>query len=364
MRIGILGTRGIPNTYGGFEQFAEHFSVLAVEKGHEVSVYCSSLHAFQEAEYKGVHLIHCQDPEDKLGTFGQFIYDRNCLKDAKFRNYDILLMLGYTSSSVWMRMIPKNTVSISNMDGLEWKRSKYSYPVKLFLQKAESWAAKKSDFLIADSPAIQEYLHDKYQREASYIAYGAEVFKTPDPSVLRSFGMQAEGYSLVIARPEPENNVHIICDAYSLLETNKPLLVIGNFENEYGKELKRLYQSDKIRFLGPIYDLEVLNQLRYFSHLYFHGHSVGGTNPSLLEAMASNAFICAHDNVFNRAVLGQDALYFSHRDDLLSLLRKDPPKQLFTDKLEANKRKIEEHYSWNTITDQMLKLFEKAKSHG
>ena len=157
MKIGILGTRGVPNHYGGFEQFAEFFSVFLAEKGHEVYVYNSHTHPYQEKEFKGVKLIHCHDPENKIGTIGQFIYDLNCILDARKKNFDIILQLGYTSSSVWFKLHPKNAVVITNMDGLEWKRTKYSKPVQQALKWAEKLAVKNSDFLIADSLGIQNY---------------------------------------------------------------------------------------------------------------------------------------------------------------------------------------------------------------
>ena len=176
MKIGILGTRGIPNAYGGFEQFAEHLSIGLLQRGHEVFVYNSSLHPYKDEEWKNVKIIHCRDLENKIGTAGQFVYDLNCIRDARKRDFDILLHLGYTSDSVWHRMWPEKTINIVNMDGLEWKRSKYNFLTKKFLKWAELFAAKHADFLIADSPAIQEYLLKKYHKTSAYIPYGAEIF--------------------------------------------------------------------------------------------------------------------------------------------------------------------------------------------
>ena len=171
MKIAILGTRGIPNYYGGFEQFAEFFSVYLVEKGHEVFVYNSHDHPFQEKTFHGVNIIHQYDPEYKLGTFGQFIYDFNCIMDSRKRNFDIILQLGYTSNSVWFFLLPKRPIIITNMDGLEWKRTKYSKPVQQFLKFAERLAAVNSDFLVADSLGIQTFLKKQYKKESTYIAY-------------------------------------------------------------------------------------------------------------------------------------------------------------------------------------------------
>ena len=161
MKIAIIGTRGIPNHYGGFEQFAEYVSVGLVQKGHEVIVYNSHTHPFQGNEFKGVRIIHCKDPEDKIGTAGQFVYDLNCILDARKRDFDIILQLGYTSSSIWSRLFPKKAILTTNMDGLEWKRTKYSKKVQKFLQYAESLAIKHSDHLISDSIGIQNYIQEK-----------------------------------------------------------------------------------------------------------------------------------------------------------------------------------------------------------
>ena len=123
-----MGSRGIPNRYGGFEQFAEYIAPALVEKGHQVYVYNSSAHPYREKSWKNVNILRGYDPEDKIGTAGQFIYDFNCILDSRKRNFDIILQLGYTSSSVWSFLYPKKPVLITNMDGLEWKRSKYSQP--------------------------------------------------------------------------------------------------------------------------------------------------------------------------------------------------------------------------------------------
>ena len=161
MKIGILGTRGIPNAYGGFEQFAQYLAQGLVNRGHSVWVYNSSDHPYQEQEWRGIHIIHCADWEARIGTAGQFIYDFNCLKDARKREFDVLLQLGYTSNSIWHRIWPKRTLNVVNMDGLEWKRSKYGPVTRKFLARAEQWAAKHADVLIADSIGIRDYIRDK-----------------------------------------------------------------------------------------------------------------------------------------------------------------------------------------------------------
>src|SRR5689334_13561602 len=146
MRIAILGTRGIPNSYGGFEQFAEYLSIGLIDKGHEVTVYNSHNHPYQGDSWKGVDIVHCYDPEHLIGTAGQFIYDLNCILDCRKKDFDIILQLGYTSSSVWLkRFLSKKKFTVTtNMDGHEWKRSKYSAKVKKFLLYAEKLAVQNS----------------------------------------------------------------------------------------------------------------------------------------------------------------------------------------------------------------------------
>ena len=353
MRIGILGTRGIPNHHGGFEQFAENFAVYAAQNGHDVFVYNSSLHPFQQAEFKGVNIIHCLDPEDKMGTAGQFFYDLNCILDARKRNFDVLLQLGYTSSAIWHRFLPKNAVIATNMDGLEWKRSKYSSKVQKFLKYSEKLAVKSSDYLIADSKGIQSYLEEKYQVISEFIAYGASVFENPDESFLQEFDLKPYQYHMLIARMEPENNIEMILEGYALSEQKFPFLVIGNAEKTaFGQKILQKYaEVPGIRFLGALYDQEKLDNLRYFSQLYFHGHSVGGTNPSLLEAMASHACIAAHDNRFNRAILENDAWYFTDTASVKEILNTGHRNESF---IASNIGKIRRDFSWEIINRQYL----------
>lgn len=358
MKIGILGTRGIPNNYGGFEQFADYLAEGLVQKGREVYVYNSHNHPYQEKTYKGAHIIHAYDPEYRMGTAGQFIYDLNCIRDSRKRNFDILLQLGYTSSSIWTKLMPSKSLIVTNMDGLEWKRSKYSSPVQKFLKKAEKWAAKGSDHLVADSLGIQEYLKEKYHLTSTYIPYGADEFTSPNSKSLKKYEVEPDEYFLLIARMEPENNVETILRAYDRSSSKKPFLVIGRTDNTFGTYLKESFASNSnIRFLEGIYDFEMLNNLRYYSSIYFHGHSVGGTNPSLLEAMASSAYIIAHDNIFNKTILGEDAEYFSDSDSLIPLINTEREKALKSSAVDNNLIKLRQKYSWQEIINRYDDLF-------
>ncbi|WP_299332734.1 DUF1972 domain-containing protein [uncultured Psychroserpens sp.] len=361
MKIAILGTRGIPNHHGGFEQFAEFFSVFLVNQGHQVYVYNSTLHPYKESNYNGVNLIYCKDYEDKIGTAGQFFYDYNCIINARKHDFDIILQLGYTSSSVWHKFMPKKPIIITNMDGLEWKRSKYNKYVRRFLKYAEKLAVHSSDYLISDSIGIQEYLFKTYNKESEYIAYGADCFLSPNEKILDLYKVEREQYNILIARFEPENNLETILDGASKAKNKVKFLVIGKHDvNSFGEYLKDKYKADDhIKFLGGIYDIEHLNNLRYFSNLYFHGHSVGGTNPSLLEAMASNSLIVANDNIFNKAILETDAFYFENSEQVSEYI--DTLHKLEYSSLSKNlNKKIENTYSWDIINNQYLEFFKKV----
>ena len=358
LKIAIIGSRGIPNYYGGFEQLAQQLAEGLVKEGFDVTVYNSHKHPYKEKEWNGAKIIHCYDAEYLLGTAGQFIYDLNCIRNARKQFFDIVLFLGYTSSSVWGRLFPKDAVIISNMDGLEWKRSKYSKPVQSFLRYAEKLAVKYSDHCIADSVVIQSYLKTKYKIDSHYISYGADTFTETNEELLSRFNIGPGNYFMLMARMEPENNIEMILDGFHQSSSDKKFIVLGNTDNRFGRSMLKKFSADKrIIFAGAIYDTKTTHALRRYCSIYFHGHSVGGTNPSLLEAMADGALVAAHDNDFNRAVLQEDAIYFSSSDDTGRLIASVLPREDHVQKTENNFTKIREQYNWPNIIDQYKALF-------
>lgn len=361
MKIGIIGTRGIPNRYGGFEQLAEYLSVGLVQRGHAVTVYNGHDHPYGQNQYQGVQLVHCRNPEKRLGTAGQFIYDFNCVRDARKRQFNVLLFLGYTSSSVWGKWYPAATAIVSNMDGLEWQRSKYSRFAQKFLRYAEKLAVRHSDCLVADSPAIQAYLSSKYKVDSTYIAYGAEIIVGGDEELLLRYGLQQNGYMMLMARMEPENNIDMILEGFSASSSVCQMIVVGNVQNKHGGYLQGKYKGDKrIVFAGAIYDKAKLHTLKQRALLYFHGHSAGGTNPSLLEAMASKVPIAAHDNGFNRAVLQNDAHYFGTAQAVSAIVAAVEPGTHLDNMVERNFIKIQQQYNWPLIIDKYEQLLNQC----
>lgn len=353
LKIAILGTRGIPNYYGGFEHISEYVSEGLVKRGHSVTVYNSHNHPYTESTWNGVEIRHCYDPEYKIGTAGQFIYDLNCLLDARKRKYDVIMLMGYTSSSVWGSLYPKGSAIITNMDGLEWKRSKYSKPVQAFLRYAEKLAVKHSQYYVADSMVIQSYLKNKYKIESKYIPYGADLFSDIEREQFERSEILREDYFLLMARMEPENNIETILEGFNQSNSAKSFKVLGDTGNRFGKYITHKFKNDdRIQFKGSIFDNAKVRSLQNNSYLYFHGHSVGGTNPSLLEAMASEALIAAHNNPFNKSVLHTDAFYFSNANEVKNIV--ETVRRMETEKTMVNNNlyKIKNQFNWETIVDQ------------
>ena len=368
MKIAFISTRGIPNNYGGFEQFAEYISVGLVKRGHEVVVYSPTFHPYKEDSYKGVRIKHIYSPETWMGSsVGSFFYDFSSLKDAlKNEHFDIIYEAGYTSiipAYIWFNVKKiKYPIFTTNMDGLENKRSKFSPMVRRFLDWEEKMAVKHSHYLIADNMGIHDYYKEKYGKESRFLAYGADIHDDYDEGMLAEYGLKKNEYYILVARLEPENNIVMAIDGYLASKENgkRPLIIVGKTNTPHGKELVARYSQEKnVRFTGGIYDFNKLNSVRHFSYAYFHGHSVGGTNPSLLEAMASGCFIFGHDNIFNKAVLKENAMYYSSAKNVTALLDDienvaDMHKQVFT---ANNLEVIKKEYSWEKLVDDHEKYF-------
>ena len=362
MNIAILGTRGIPNNYGGFEQFAEILSVGLVKRGHTVSVYNPHFHPYKLSEYQGVKIINKWHPEPMLGSPANFIFDYLCLRHAFYQKFDIYFELGYSTVIPCLFLLNvKNKPVVFNMDGLEWKRTKFSASTQKFMRWLEKVAAQKIQYMVSDNGGIRDYFLKTYQKDSVVIPYGANVFNEPTESILQHYQVEPYRYSMLIARLEPENNIEMILEGYKLSQDTEPFIVIGNHQTAYGQVLKNMFQDvSGIRFIGGLYNLPHLNNLRYFCKLYFHGHSVGGTNPSLVEAMGSGALIAAHQNPFNAAVLAENAFYFSTSDDVSNLLsRYQEILKNRTAFVLANQEQVKKVYSWETIIDQYEFFFKQ-----
>lgn len=364
MKIAIVSTRGIPNNYGGFEQFAEIISAELVKQKHKVTVYNPHFHPFSKNQFNGVDVVKIFSPEKKLGTAANFIYDFLSLRQAIKNNHDIILCCGYTTAAVSFLFLNfKNCRLFVNVDGLEWKRSKYSKPIQKLALWFEKIAIKKSNGLISDNEGIQKYLEENYHATSAFIPYGAEIPVEVDAKIPEQFRVHQFEYDLLIARMEPENSIELILNTYKNLAKEKKILVAGSLTNRYGKFIYQKFKScSNIIFLNWIDEKKILDSLRQYARLYIHGHRVGGTNPSLLEAMAAQALIVAHDNIFNKSVLKDAAFYFTDENQLAEIVNDDAAIQkqrsLFISK---NLHEIKEKYNWERITSSYEKLFSESK---
>jgi glycosyltransferase involved in cell wall biosynthesis len=357
MKIGILGTRGIPNRYGGFEQFAEFLAPALVENGHHVTVYCSNNHPYQKDTYKGVHLIRCVDPKGLLGEASQFLYDLLCILDARKRGFDLIYQLGYTTSGLWQFLLPSHADIWSNMDGMEWSRSKYGSVAKKLLKFSEKEVANHSHLLIADAEPIADYLRKKYKAPVEFAAYAAEIPSEPSKALLEPLALRPNEYYLLIARMQPDNHPEEAIRGVLESQSGLPLVVVGNMDQHYGRHLRKTFASaSNIKFLGGVFDKEILDSLRRHARLYFHGHSAGGTNPSLLEAMAAGARIVAHDNPFNRSVCHNGALYFKHVQDIASIILQETSEAQWEERIKSNLEAMSNTYSPQAILTRYLDL--------
>ena len=327
MKISIIGSRGIPAKYGGFETFTEIVSSELAKKGHNIYVSCE--HSKEKKDqYKGVNLFYfpMKPPKNPLlRIIYEFMYDGYSLLWASIRT-DYVYMLGYSAAMLFFipRLFGKQL--LINPDGMEWKRNKFNPLIKSLLKLSERIAIFWSNTVIADSEEIKKYLDAKYNINSVFIPYGASSIKEVKweskklPENLKHININPS-YYLVVARLEPENNIDKIIKGYLMSKTEIPLIVVGNFADPNYKSLindmvDKSPKGKKVIFAGAIYNYELLNMLRQNCKAYIHGHSVGGTNPSLLEGMISKNLIIAHNNVFNAEVCGDNAIYFEDAHEL------------------------------------------------
>lgn len=351
-RLSILGTRGIPARHGGFESFAERLSQYLVERGWQVTVYCQESTGSRVTEdyWRGVRLVHV--PVRREDAIGTVIFDWKSTRLAA-REKGTILTLGYNTAVFSALYRLRRRTNLINMDGLEWQRKKWSTAQKAWLWLNERCAGCFANHVIADHPSIELHLMSRMPiRKITMIPYGADRVESADPALLAPYGLTPDRYALVVARPEPENSVLEIVRAFSQRPRGMQLVVLGRYvpeQNEYHRATIAA-ASDEVIFPGGIYDANVVAALRVHARFYVHGHTVGGTNPALVEALGAGCAVLAHDNVFNRWVAGAEAAYFYDEDDFarqLDVLGGDE-RQLRLMRA-ASVRRFEEQFAWPKI---------------
>jgi glycosyltransferase involved in cell wall biosynthesis len=338
-----------------------------VRAGIDVTVYAEGTQA--AFDFHGVTVQPV--PRYALGPAATIGYDLQCLWHAR-RDFDVVYMLGY--GAAWGCWLPRcwGTQVWINMDGLEWARSKWHPVARWYLRAMEACMARVANRVLADAQAIQTYYEQRYPHgaPATFIPYGAHVpehlLPHPLSVALHRWGLVPDAYFLIVARMEPENHITDIIEGHQAWAGPLPLVIVGDHQaqNAYCRRL-RGWASPTVRFLGPVYDAQTLSALRQGALAYIHGHSVGGTNPSLLEAMACANLVIAHDNPFNREVLGDDALYFQHSASLAAQCQQvvTLPHTQRTQHRQAMLTRVRTHYTWEAVVQQYLDLIpHKARS--
>lgn len=356
----ILGIRGVPAAHGGFETFAEKLALWLRDQGWPVVVYCQSqVDRRCEDDWEGIRRIHI--PERGSGAAATMLFDIESTRDV-LAQPGIILTLGYNTGFLagWLRL--RGRTNIINMDGLEWKRAKYSAFARAYLWVNERLAAWSGDHLVADHPAIGDHLATRVPRaKITMIPYGAQGVENANPALLAPLGLEPGCYFTLIARPEPENSVLEIVKAFSRRARGARLVVLGRYKSDHAYQARVLEAAgDEVLFPGAIYDEASVAALRYFSLAYLHGHQVGGTNPSLVEALGSGNAIIAHDNRFNRWVAGDSALYFSSVDGCeaaIEAILTDPVRRAAMQ--QAARTRWSETFTWPQVLGQYQALIER-----
>lgn len=342
-KVHIIGTVGVPACYGGFETLVDN---LLDSNEFDITVYCSAktYKNRKVSSYKNAKLVYV--PLNANGT-QSIVYDIYSMICTVLKKADVILVLG-VSGCIFLPILKRitNAKIITNIDGLEWRRDKWSPLAKSFLKKSEALAVKYSDVVVSDNKAIADYVNKEYGCDSEVIAYGG------DHAISNG---QVEGdrdYAFTVCRIEPENNIAMILKAFSLVR--KKLIIVGNWNNsQYGVDLRKEYLScDNIEMLDPIYNNEKLAELRAYCSCYIHGHSAGGTNPSLVEMMHFGKFIICFDCNYNRETTNNKAVYFKDEQELVKIVNSahyfgNNPEMLSI---------AQERYTWAKIREEYYKI--------
>jgi glycosyltransferase involved in cell wall biosynthesis len=356
VRIAMIGTRGVPARYGGFETAVEEIGQRLVKAGHEVTVYCRG-ERHPEGEHLGMRLVHLPAVQQKVAeTLSHTALSVTHAAGRRIRRKgpDVALVFNAANAPLLPVLRAMRIPVATHVDGLEWKRTKWSGAGRRYYRTAESLSVRWSDALIADAKGIQDYYVERFNADSVFIAYGAPILPSTDTAKLAEAGYEPGGYHLVVARFEPENHVHLAVEGYRRSKATRPLVVVGSapYSDEYTQQVRDLAGDDpRIRFLGGVWDQDLLDALYAGALTYVHGHSVGGTNPSLLRAMGAGAPVVAYDVNFNREVLGADAgRFWGDAASLAALLEEaEAAPGRSTDRGAAGRKRAAERYVWDDV---------------
>jgi glycosyltransferase involved in cell wall biosynthesis len=360
MRIAILGTRGIPGNYGGFETFAEELSTRLAERGHHVTVYCRSGNtAGRPRTYRGVQLVHLPAVRHKYAeTLSHTFYSA---VHAMFRRFDVVYVCNSANAPICFIPWARRQCTLLNVDGLEWQRAKWGGLAKAYYRWAARLAARMPIEVVTDADVIQRYYRDELGRETRCIPYGTELYERGHGSErLRDMDLEPDRYILYVSRMERENNALLVVQAYGRVETDIPLVMVGDapYAQDYIDHVKAA-ADPRVRFLGYRFG-EDYHALQANALAYVQATEVGGTHPALVEALGHRNAVLAHDVPEHREVLGDAGRYFAYRDgeDLADEMRaviRDPD---VVDRLRISaEQRVRAAYTWDAITTEYETYF-------
>lgn len=365
----ILGTRGIPARHGGFETFAERLALYLTQRDWQVTVYCQGETGQTETiedTWHGIRRIVI--PVTREGALGTMEFDWKSVRDTAARKPALALTLGYNTAVFCTYLRWRGITNLINMDGLEWRREKWKFHERMWLWLNERIGCWTGNHLIADHPAIAAHLATRVnRRKITTIPYGADPVGAASIAPLEALGVDETFYGLVIARPEPENSVLEIVTAFSRRPRGAKLVVLGNYDAQAHPYHRQVLEaaSDEVVFAGAIYDQSAVRALRRHAHFYLHGHRVGGTNPSLVEALGAGSAVIAHDNVFNRWVAGPEARFFATESDCdlhISALLGDPATARAMG--ESSAQRFASSFRWDSVLAQYEALLHRHMGGG
>ncbi|MEN6328761.1 MAG: DUF1972 domain-containing protein [Methanobacteriaceae archaeon] len=380
MKIAIIGSRGIPAKYGGFETFAHGLAENLVEKGHEITVSCEyKTKNSRKNRFKGSKMEYFPIKAPKnylLRKFYENLSDIYFLLKLSRRN-EMIYFLGIEVGMFLFipKLLNRKSIVMVNIDGVMWERGKFNRIERWLLKLNHKMAIRFADKVIADAKAMKNYVNKKYLNKTVYLSYGIDLpERIPwNGKVLKrlenytSRNIIPGKYFLVVARLEPENNIHTIIDGFSKAEINIPLVIVGDFTSkDYKEQIETLSEScllPGVIFLDSVYDQDLLNMLRQNCTAYIHGHSVGGTNPSLLEAAISRNIIIAHENQFNQEVCKKSAVYFANESELARKMKLVYRyNENYLDLKNSVYYQVKKNYLWSKIAEEYHSLLQEIEA--
>ncbi len=362
LSIALVGTRGVPARYGGFETCVEEVGTRLAARGHRIRVYCrrNADNPETPAHYKGTELVY--RPALKRRTLETLSHTGLSVAHLIAHKTDAAIVFNAANAPYLPAIRAAGIPVATHVDGLEWQRAKWGRAGRTYYRWAESTAVRWSDALIADAEGIREYYRTEFDADTQLISYGAPRIADRSDR-LGEVGLASGEYYLVVARFEPENHVDLIVDGYTRSGAQKPLVVVGSapYSDAYTRLVNAL-ADDRVRILGAIWDQELLDQLYAGAYVYLHGHSVGGTNPSLLRAIGASTATMAFDVGFNREVLGDTGEYFADPESLAILIdRAEATPEAVRARAELTGARAAA-YDWDAVADAYEQLARRLAS--